>query len=67
MTTSKHVQSKLHNDEARVRNMDITNVAQRSYIMGYLNQELHVLNVLNIKGSHRILAAMSPTEKKSYF
>ena len=37
MTTSKYVQSKLRNDEARVRNMDITNVAQRSYIMGYLN------------------------------
>ena len=46
--------------------MDITNVARRSYMMGYLNQELHVLNMLNIKGSHRNLAAMSPTEKNQY-
>ena len=66
MTMSKHVRSKLHNDEARVWNMDLTNVARRSYMMGYLNQELHILNILNIKGSHRNLAAMSPTEKNQY-
>ena len=63
---SKHVLSKLHNDEARAWNMNLTNVARRSYMMGYLNQELHVLNILNIKGSHRNLAAMSPTEKNQY-
>ena len=66
ITMSKHVLSKLHNDEARAWNMNLTNVARRSYMMGYLNQELHVLNTLNIKSFHRNLAAMSPTEKNQY-
>ena len=66
MTMGKRVRCKLHNDEARFWNMDITNVVRRSYMMGYLDQELHVLNLLNIKGSHRNLAVMSPTEKNQY-
>ena len=65
MTVSKHLRSELHNDEARVWNMDITNGARRSYTMGYRNQELHVLNILNINGFHRNLSAMSPTKNKS--
>ena len=51
MTMSKHKRSELHNDEARAWNINITNGVRRSYMMGYRNQELHVLNILNIKGS----------------
>ena len=49
MTMSKSVRCKLFNDECRVWNMDITGVARRSYMVGYMEQELHVLNMLNIR------------------
>ena len=37
-----------------------------SNTMGYLEQELHVLNMLNIRGSQRNLGVLSPTEKNQY-
>ena len=66
MTTSKHVRWKLFHDECRVWNMDITGLARRSYMMGYMEQELHVLTMLKIRGASRNLAIMSPTEKNLY-
>ena len=53
MTMSKSVRCKLFNDECRVWNMDITGVARRSYMVGYMEQELHVFNMLNIHGASR--------------
>ena len=66
MTMSKHVRWKLFHDECRVWNMDITGLARRSYMMGYMEQELHVLTMLKIRGASRNLAIMSPTEKNLY-
>ena len=31
--------------------------------MGYMIEELHIVNILNIRGSHRNLSIMSPAEK----
>ena len=66
MTMSKHVRCKLFNDECRVWNMDITGVTCHSYMMSYMEQELHILNVLNICRASRNLSAMSSTEKNVY-
>ena len=66
MTMSKRVRCKLFNDECRVRNMDMTGAARRSFMMSYMEQELHVLNMSNLRGASRNLAAMSPTENNLY-
>ena len=66
MTMSKLKRCKLFNDECRVWNMDITGVARRSYMIGYMEEELHVLNMLNTRGASRDLAIMSPSEKNIY-
>ena len=66
MTMSKRARCKLFNDKCRVWNMDITGAARRSFMMSYMEQELYVLNMLNLRGASRNLAAMSPTEKNLY-
>ena len=46
--------------------MDMTGAARRSFMMSYMEQELHVLNMSNLRGASRNLAAMSPTENNLY-
>ena len=43
--------------------MDVTGVAPRSYTKSFMEQELHVLKILNISRASRNLASMGPTEK----
>ena len=66
MSMGKHAKCKIFNDESRIWNMDVTGAAPRSYTMSYMEQEFHVLNILNISGASGSLASMGPTEKNIY-
>lgn len=66
MTMSKEVRCKLHNDKSKMWNMDVTNVKRISYTMGYLEQDLHIKNMLNIRGTYKNLSTMRTGEKYRY-
>ena len=66
MTMSKDARSRIYVDESRIWNIECRNVKRLSYTMGYMIEELHILKILNIRGSHRNLSIISPAETNRY-
>lgn len=46
--------------------MGFSNVKRLSYSAAYMTKELHIVNMPNIRGTHRNLSIMSPAEKNRY-
>ena len=72
MTMNKIARKKLFVDESRIWNIEEPmasapsnmNLKIKCILMRYMWYDIHVGNMLNIKGSSRNLAAMRITEKK---
>ena len=61
---SKEVRGRIQVDESRICNMGFSNVKRLSYSTAYMTEELHIVNIPNITGTHRNLSIMGPAEKK---
>ena len=60
------VRCKLFIDESRVWNMDMADKNRKSFMVGYIYEKLHVVNMLNITGTSKNLAIMTPHDKNIY-
>ena len=66
MTMSKESRGRIQVDESRIWNMGFSNVKRLSYSTAYMSEELHIVKMPNIRGTHRNLSIMSPAEKNRY-
>ena len=66
MTMSKEARSRAHVYEPRIWNIECGNVKRLSYTVGYMIEELYIVSILSIRGSHRNLSIISPAETNRY-
>ena len=57
------VRCKLFIDESRVWNMDMADKNRKSFMVGYIYENLHVVNMLSTTGTSKNLAIMTPHDK----